>query len=318
MSVNYKNRACIYIENKNLRGIVYVDNWEVKRLRILNFGALNIDYIYDVEDFVRGGQTISALGLSKSMGGKGLNQSVALARAGAQVYHAGCVGEDGRFLVDFLAENGANTDFVKTVDAPTGHAMIQVDPKGQNCIIICGGANKAITGDHIDEVLSAFGPEDAILLQNEINDVKVIAQKAHAKGMTVILNPSPVTNLDVPLELVDLFLLNELEAAEIFGKETTEEQLCAMGEMYPNAKFVLTLGEHGAIYTDAQQTVRVDAVKTAAVDTTAAGDTFTGYFLTSYFAGDGVETALKTAAKAAAVTVSRKGASPSIPHKNEI
>lgn len=286
-------------------------------MKILNFGALNIDYVYQVEDFVKGGQTIPASELSKSIGGKGLNQSVALARAGAQVYHAGCVGTDGNFLVEYLAENGANTDFVKTVDAPTGHAMIQVDKKGQNCIIIYGGANKAISRDHVDEALSCFNSEDAILLQNEINDVRYIAEKAHEKGMTVILNPSPVTNLDVPLELVDMFLLNELEAAEIFGKETVEDQLAAMREICPKAKFVLTLGEHGAIYTDAEQTVYVDAVKTEVVDTTAAGDTFTGYFLTTYFTGAGVECALKTAAKAAAIAVSRKGASPSIPYKNE-
>ena len=287
-------------------------------MKILNFGALNIDYVYDVVEFVRGGQTISAADLTKSMGGKGLNQSVALARAGAEVYHAGCVGADGQFLADFLRENGADTANIKVVDAPTGHAMIQVDKNGQNCIIIYGGANKSITKAHIEQTLSRFSAGDAILLQNEINDVRYIAEKAHEKGMTVILNPSPVTNLDVPLELVDMFLLNELEAAEIFGKESTQEQLQAMRAAYPKAKFVLTLGAEGAVYTDAEQTVRVDAVKADAVDTTAAGDTFTGYFLTSYFAGDGVERALQIAAKAAAITVSRKGASPSIPHRTEI
>ena len=196
--------------------------------------------------------------------------------------------------------------------------MIQVDTEGQNCIIIYGGANKAITREHIENALSRFSPGDALLLQNEINDVRLIAEKAHEKGMFVILNPSPVTDLNVPLQLVDLFLLNELEAAEIFGKEKTEEQLQAMHAAYPNARFVLTLGQQGAIYMDAEQTVRFDAVKTNAVDTTAAGDTFTGFFLTSYFAGEGVEKALRTAAKAAAIAVSRKGASPAIPRKEEL
>ncbi len=287
-------------------------------MRILNFGALNIDYVYAVDDFVMGGQTISAQNLTRSIGGKGLNQSIALSRAGAPVYHAGCIGEDGRFLKEYLDENGANTQFVKTVDAPTGHALIQVDSKGENCIIIFGGANKAITRAHVDAVLAQFDRGDAILLQNEINDVRYIAEKAHEKGMFVILNPSPVTNLDVPLELVDLFLLNELEAAEIFGKETVEEQLQAMRTACPNARFVLTLGENGAIYMDGSQTLRVDAVKTKAVDTTAAGDTFTGYFLASYFAGEGEEKALQNAAKAASITVSRMGASPSIPYKEEL
>ena len=287
-------------------------------MRILNFGALNIDYVYNVDDFVKGGQTISARELTRSIGGKGLNQSIALSRACATVYHAGCIGEDGCFLKEYLDENGADTQFVKTVDAPTGHALIQVDSKGENCIIIFGGANKAITKEHVDAVLAQFDRGDAILLQNEINDVCYIVEKAHEKGMFVVLNPSPVTNLDVPLEFVDLFLLNELEAAEIFGKETVEEQLQAMRATCPDAAFVLTLGENGAIYMDKGQTVRVDAVKTKAVDTTAAGDTFTGYFLASYFAGEGVEKALTTAAKAASITVSRMGASPSIPYKEEI
>lgn len=287
-------------------------------MKILNFGALNIDYVYAVEEIVRGGQTISASELSRSMGGKGLNQSVALARAGARVYHAGCVGVDGGFLVDFLKENGVDTGFIRCVEAPTGHAMIQVDRQGQNCIIIYGGANKAITRAHIDEVMSHFDPEDAILLQNEINDVRYIAQKAREKGMTVILNPSPVTGLDVPLDCVDLFLLNELEAEEIFGGKTVEELTVKMRLACPKARFVLTLGEQGAVYVDREQTVAVPAMKIKAVDTTAAGDTFTGFFLNAYFSGAGIGEALKTAAKAAAIAVSRPGASPSIPHRSEL
>lgn len=318
MSENYKNRFGICIVKRQAEWYSTTKRPGDEKMKILNFGSLNLDYVYDVAEFVKGGQTISAYGLAQSIGGKGLNQSIALARAGAQVWHAGCVGADGRFLVNFLAENGVSTECIRTVDAPTGHAMIQVDTTGQNCIIIFGGANNGITEAHINDTLNWFSAEDVLLLQNEINNVRYIAEKAREKGMTVILNPSPVTNLDVPLELVDMFILNELEAAEIFGKESTEDQLRAMREACPQAKFVLTLGEQGAIYMDAEQTVHVDAVKANAVDTTAAGDTFTGYFLTSYLAGDSIERALRTAAKAAAITVSRKGASPSIPHKSKV
>lgn len=287
-------------------------------MKILNFGAVNIDYVYDVAAFARSGQTISARHFAKSIGGKGLNQSIALARAGAQVWHAGCVGRDGQFLVEYLKQNGVNTECIRTVDAPTGHAIIQVNQTGQNCIIICGGANHCITQEHIEQTLDRFSKYDAVLLQNEINHVGDIARKAHEKGMTVIFNPSPVTNLDVPLELVDILLLNESEAAELFGELSVEAQIRTMVKTCPKTKFVLTLGSAGAVYADSQQTVWVDAVKTDVVDTTAAGDTFTGYFLAAYFAGEGVEQALCNAAKAAAVAVSRKGASPAIPYKTEI
>lgn len=288
-------------------------------MNFLNFGSLNIDYTYQVEAFVKAGETISASSMQKNIGGKGLNQSVALARAGANVYHAGSIGLDGEFLLQYLNENQVNTEhiFVNTGVA-TGHAIIQLDQNGQNCIIIFGGANTQIPTAHMDDVLNHFAAGDVILLQNEINDGRYIIEKAKEKGMIVVVNPSPVTNLDMPLELVDYFLLNEHEAAALFQTEAIDEILVQMHTQYPNAKFVLTLGEDGVIYTDKEKTIRKPAIKTAVKDTTAAGDTFTGYFLSILFETGDVEKALETATKASSIAISRAGAASSIPYKNEV
>lgn len=135
-------------------------------MRVLSFGSLNIDYVYEVPRFVGGGETLPALSLRRFSGGKGLNQSVALARAGLEVRHAGAVGRDGLFLLEELRAAGADTRYVEVLeDVSTGHAVIQRTPAGENCILLYGGANRRITREHIDRVLSDFGPGDALVLQ---------------------------------------------------------------------------------------------------------------------------------------------------------
>ena len=119
-------------------------------MKILNFGSLNIDKVYQVDNFVRAGETISSKNLNFFCGGKGLNQSIALAKAGADVWHAGCIGNDGQMLSDALQNSQVRLDFLKTLDMPTGHALIQVSQTGQNCIILFGGANQAISKEQID------------------------------------------------------------------------------------------------------------------------------------------------------------------------
>ena len=156
------------------------------------------------------------------------------------------------------------------------------------------------------------------MLQNEINNGRYIITKAKEKGMTVVLNPSPVTNLDMPLELVDYFLLNEHEAAALFHKESIYEIVDEMRKTYPEAKFVLTLGSDGVVYIDKDDMIKKDAIKTQVVDTTAAGDTFTGFFMATLFEGGDVDEALSIATKAASVAISRPGAAESIPYKKEI
>lgn len=291
-------------------------------MKLLNLGSINIDYVYKVEHFAQKGETISSEYLNVFSGGKGLNQSIALARAGEQVYHAGAVGNEGGFLLEILNQAGVNTSFIAVQDeVPTGHAIIQNNSEGDNCIILFGGANQKIGKEQVDRVLSSFQAGDFIILQNEISELGYILRKAHEIGMTIALNPSPMNHkiFELPLDLVDYFLVNEMEAAalaEVFG-ESDEAVLIKLTAKFPEAKIVMTLGEKGAVYWNGRQMYHQAAVKAEAVDTTAAGDTFTGYFISGIIRDDEVETILCQAA-AAAITVSKPGAAPSIPVRKEV
>ena len=289
-------------------------------MKLLDFGSLNIDHTYQLPHLVRSGETLASDSYHKSEGGKGFNQAVALAKAGQEVYLAGAIGQDGLFLRDYLQELGVHTEHLCVLDAPTGHAMIQLDTEGQNCIILFGGTNGMITEAMIDEVLADFGAGDYLLLQNEISHVDSIICAAHAKGMHIILNPSPMSPelLTWPLELVEWFILNEIEGADITGKTQPEEMLDELLRRYPACHVVLTLGERGSVYADATQRMDQSIVSAHTVDTTAAGDTFTGYFLHALLQGEAIQQALKTAACASAITVSRPGAGRSIPAAEEV
>ncbi len=289
-------------------------------MRILNFGSLNLDFTYTVPHFVQPGETLSAEGLQTFPGGKGLNQSIALSRAGAEVFHAGCIGPDGEMLRRQLIDAGADARFVKTLpNARTGHAVIQVDAAGQNCILLYGGANRMADGGFIEEVLSHFGSGDWLLLQNEISGMEAILRAAGEKGMRIALNPSPITP-DIPhfpLDNVEYFLVNEVEGAALGGKGSPEQMLEGLKRRFPRAKIVLTLGKAGACYFDGEQTFFQPIFPVKAVDTTAAGDTFTGYFLTAIGEGLSGPEALELASAASAIAVSRMGASSSIPSREE-
>ena len=289
-------------------------------MKILNFGSLNLDLVYQIPHFVRAGETLSTTAFNKNVGGKGLNQSVALAKAGAEVYHAGMIGEDGAMLKDFLAANGVDTRFVRTIDQPSGHAVIQVIPEGNNCIFLFGGANQCITREFIDEVLSFFGEGDFLVLQNEINAIDQIIDAAYAKGMQIVLNPSPIDeNLSkLPLEKISWYILNEIEGGELTGETEPGKILDKLAELYPHAKIVLTLGGDGSIYADSKQRIPQAVYKVTAVDTTAAGDTFTGFFFAGMAEGLAPAEALMRASKASSISVTRAGAAASIPTLNEV
>ena len=292
-------------------------------MKVLNFGSLNIDYVYDVDNFVRKGETISSKGLNVFCGGKGLNQSVALARAGADVYHAGMIGKDGIFLVDFLKNSGVNVDNILIRDdIRTGNAIIQREISGDNCIILFAGANRSITRDYVDKVLEKFGKGDYIVLQNEISELPYIVESAHRQGMKIVLNPSPMDEKigELNLSYIDYFLLNETEALKLSGIDKFDSKKCMSGlvNTYKGAGVLITLGDKGAIYSDGNIFVEQKAVKTKAVDTTAAGDTFTGYFVNGILGGKEIKEAINEATIAASITVSRIGAAPSIPAMNEV
>ena len=292
-------------------------------MRVLNFGSLNIDFVYQVEHFVRRGETLSSRDLQLYAGGKGLNQSVALARAGADVWHAGCIGKDGLFLLDLLQEAGVQTDYVHVLeDVRTGNAIIQSDVQGDNCILLYGGANQCVTKAQIDDTLHHFAPGDWLILQNEINHLSYLVERARKQGLCLVLNPSPMDEkiFDVDLRCVDWLILNEIEAAGLLGRERIDpqESTVLLRERFPAARFVLTLGEEGACYVDADRTLWKTAYSVPVADTTGAGDTFSGYFFASILEGKTIETALDVAAKAAAIAVSKPGAADSIPHREEV
>jgi len=289
-------------------------------MKILNFGSLNIDHVYQVPHFVRPAETLGAVGYQKNAGGKGLNQSIALARAGVEVYHAGQIGKDGLFLKELLAENSVHVDFLNVSEYPTGHAIIQVNEDGQNCILIYGGANQQIGEEHMRCVFSSFQPGDFALFQNEINGLPELIRSASEAGMKIVLNPSPIGPElhECDLSLVDYFIMNEIEGEAISGKQDPIEILDEMHRRYPNAKVVLTLGGDGACYGDGKEYHYQDAIEVDVVDTTAAGDTFTGYFFASIMCGVAPGEALKIATKASSIAVSRAGAACSIPMKSEL
>lgn len=287
-------------------------------MKILNLGSLNIDKVYTVDHFVSAGETLTSQHMDTFPGGKGLNQSVALARAGAEVYAAGAVGPDGGFLVDILRDSGANVDhLLRLTDADTGHAIIQVEPSGQNCIIIAAGANGCLSEEYIDATLNSFGPGNLLLLQNETNNIPYIMEQAKAKGLQIAINASPITPalLRYPLELVDYFIINEIEGQAIADIQETDYEriLEALLQKFPQTAVVLTLGSQGVLYGKGSERARHGIFKVTAVDTTAAGDTFCGYFLASLAKGLEPQEALRISSAASAIAVSGKGAAVSIP-----
>lgn len=267
-------------------------------MKILSFGSLNIDYVYKVSHFVKKGETLSAEELNVYTGGKGLNQSIALSRAGMETYHAGAIGMDGLFLLDQLKEAGVNTDLVKILeDVRTGNAIIQNDEEGDNCIILFGGANQAISKEQVDEVFEHFKNEDYLLIQNEINEL--------------------------PLDQINYFLLNEIEAMQILDMEEPKEIdgkyiSGLLHQKFPEATIVLTLGSEGSVCISGDEYVEQSIYKVKTVDTTAAGDTYTGYFIAGILNGKTIKEAMNTASKASAIAVSRQGAAPSIPCLEEV
>ena len=277
-------------------------------MKVLNFGSLNIDLVYRVREFVRPGETIPAHGFARFAGGKGLNQSLALARAGACVIHAGAIGEDGGFLLELLRADGVDCSPVEIVgDTPTGHAMIQVSDSGENAIVLYPGANHRITPELIDRALALTGPGDILLLQNEISAMPDIMRRAYERGLRIFFNPAPMTAAVAayPIELVDTLIVNETEW----------EALTAMFPPF-EVNILQTLGARGAVYN---RKIIVPAERVGnVVDTTAAGDTYIGYFIAELIAGRDVESAMKTATKASAWCIQRPGAAPSIPHRSDL
>jgi len=288
--------------------------------KILNIGSINIDYVYSVPHFVKSGETLATSSRQIFPGGKGMNQSIALARAGANVSHAGMVGSDGEWLIKILQESGVDTSLVSLTDNPGGHTIIQVDEHGENCILLFPGANRQLDETFISKAISQFSEGDILLLQNEVSCVAHAIKTAKAQGMSIAFNPSPFDAeiASYPLELIDWWLLNEIEGQAISNTNKPTEMLDAISQKYPNTSIVLTLGEDGVYCHYKGETYFHNSYKVQVIDTTAAGDTFTGYFICAISQGEKIEEALRLASKAASIAVSKKGAAVSIPKLEEI
>ncbi len=305
--------------------------------RILVLGSINLDEVFSVDTIVSPGETVSSLSYRRYLGGKGNNQAIALARAGAAVSFAGKIGPDGEAALGPLAEAGVDVARVGRGETPTGRAVIQVDREGENCIIVYGGANRDISPAEIGAMLEGWGAGDALLLQNEISSLAAAITLARDKGLRVYLNPSPADSslLELPLHLVHCLVVNRSEAALLSGRpsQNGNQLIDALAERFPGAEVLLTLGADGALWrpagpltppggdsesADKPQVLMVAAARVKPVDTTAAGDTFTGYFIAARLRGDSPQLALREAAAASGICVTRPGAVPSIPERKEV
>ena len=290
-------------------------------MKILNFGSMNIDYVYQVDHFIRPGETFASLSMAAGCGGKGLNQSIALAQAGNEVYHACKIGAEGGFLVEKLREKGVDTRYILPGEGSCGHAIIQVDPQGQNCILLYGGTNQQMTEEFIDSVMQNFGPGDVLVLQNELNLTGYMIEKARERGMDVAFNAAPFDEkiATYPLEKLSYLVLNEVEGAALAATSDEDAIPGILREKYPGVNILLTLGKRGCVWYGADGSqVRGKAITVEAVDTTAAGDTHFGFFLRGILDGQSVEEALKLASVASGIAVTRPGAADSVPTYEEV
>jgi ribokinase len=278
-------------------------------MTVWNLGSINLDHVYRVPHLPAPGETLAAEALASGLGGKGANQSIAAARAGARVAHIGRIGAGGGPAGAALAEAGVDVTHVTRSAQATGHAIILVDAAGENSIVIHPGANRDQQTAAIDAALSGAAPGDTLLLQNETDAQVAAAGIARAAGLRVVYSAAPfdADAARAVMPHVDLLALNTVEATALAAALGT-----AAGAL-PVAELLITRGSDGAWYRGPNGTVAVPGVPVTPVDTTGAGDTFLGWFAGRRDAGDDVETALREAAAAAALQVTRPGAAAAIP-----
>ncbi len=289
--------------------------------KIVNLGSLCFDRVYHVPAIARVGETLRASGVSLFPGGKGLNQSLAARRAGAEVLHVGCVGSDGEPLRALLRAAGIDVTHLRLqADIPTAHAIIQLTSDGNNAIVIVGGSNLEIRADDIDVALASLGDGDWLLLQNEINDLDVVLRRAHAQGAKVCMNLAPWSQAAdaYPLEFVALLVVNENEAHGLTRETDSGTALARLRTRCPDTTVVVTLGEHGLLHDAGDGLRAVPPFAVHAVDGTGAGDAFIGYLLASLQQGEPLARALDLGSAAGALAASRAGAATSIPTRADV
>ncbi|KPA19824.1 Ribokinase [Shimia sp. SK013] len=284
-------------------------------MAIYNLGSINADYFYRVPHLPGPGETLAADGLTRGLGGKGANMSVAAARAGAHTIHIGAVGMDGLWARDQMMESGVDTRHVATLDnTPTGHAIINVDDAGENAIVLLPGANHKIPSKTRAAALSEASPGDTLLVQNETLNQADTAKTARELGLYVAYAAAPfdATATAAILPFLDFLILNEIEAAQLTA--ATAKTPDALGV----ADVIVTLGAKGARWLSGDTIRDFPAMPVTPVDTTGAGDTFTGFVLAARDRGLPMEQAIALATRAAALMVTRHGTADVIPDLKEV
>jgi ribokinase len=291
-------------------------------------GSLNMDLVVSAERIPNSGETIAGIDFQLIPGGKGANQAIASSRFGAETSMVGCVGKDsfGSILLESLKNSSVSTKNIKCIDEiSTGTATIIVEKNGENRIIVVPGANGLVSPEYVDSVWTEISRSSIILLQHEIpiDTISIIVGRAASKGITVILNPAPYYPIsDNILSLIDVIILNETEGSALSGlsisnKETAIEAARKMLDKGVRL-VILTLGNQGSVLVSHEEEIFQPAFKVQPVDTTAAGDTFVGVYAASVLDCKSKKEALLYATAAAGLTVTKKGAQPSIPTYKEV
>ena len=285
--------------------------------KLINIGSLCIDRVYKVPKIATQGETVTSLSWDTFSGGKGLNQSIAAAKAGALVEHVGCIGSDGDSLIAELGKAGIASRFVKVGVAPSGHAVIQVDEDGRNSIVISAGANRELDSELIQDAILRLEDNDWLLLQNETNGIAEAIELAAQEGKKVAINLAPADKrmFDYPLSKVALIIVNELEAMALSSKPSPQLAFDWLINAYPKIDIVLTLGEEGVWSYRAKDSARkgMGSFNIDATDETAAGDSFIGFLMAMLVAGRDLHESITLASAAGALATTKAGAVDSIP-----
>lgn len=281
---------------------------------IFNFGSINLDLVYRVPHLPAPGETLASRSFERFLGGKGMNQSIAIARAGGAVRHIGCLGPDAGWLRAEIAGFDLSLDDIAEVEEPSGHAVIFVDDAGENLIVIHPGSNHAFSAGQVAAALDTARPGDWVMLQNETNMVPEIARAAAERGLSVCYSAAPFEAEAVRAVLphVTLLAVNAGEAAAL------EAALGAHPAQLGPAHVLVTRGAEGAALHSGEAVVEQASFPVEPVDTTGAGDTFLGAFMARFAEGAAAPEALRFAAAAAALQVTRPGAAAAIPDRAEV
>ena len=284
-------------------------------MTIYNLGSINIDYFYKLPHLVKPGETLSSKLFYSTLGGKGANQSIAISRAGGEVFHGGLINEKDKEFLKIMKKSKVDTRYVLFSKEPTGHAIVAIDEtNGDNQIILYPSCNNKITKTHVHTFLKNTKNGDWALSQNETNMTEYFFKKASERGLFICYSAAPfIASQTIKLlTLVDLLILNEMEMQELIKEAKTDVKNLSVPHI------IITMGKKGVKYFGKNEEIYVPGKKVDVFDTTGAGDTFLGYFLAFFDKTKNIQSSLDIANSAASIQVTRNGASIAIPNLKEV